>query len=98
MESENNLNTASVSGDLASRLATGGALGGYVSTFVAHPKPWKFCPQCSQRLEVTWNFCGECGERLHGEYPRWSYTIPNETAWVSPQGIWTVTSTSGQDQ
>ena len=28
-------------------------------------RKWKFCPQCSHKLNESWKFCAECGEQLH---------------------------------
>jgi hypothetical protein len=61
----------------------GGCLKTSSITFTPPAKPWKFCPECAQKLEAEWKFCAGCGEKLNAlpyqfvwpTYPSYPVTV-----------------------
>ena len=61
---------------------------GFVSTTTNSScctKRWNFCPECSQKLELTWKYCVQCGKMIETshtsdyttyQYPNSTYTFP----------------------
>lgn len=60
-------------------------------------KPWKFCPQCAEKLDLAWKFCANCGEGLNpvagfvtitypSSLPTWSRAYAGMPPEMSPVG------------
>lgn len=87
MESENN-SSLPYAGNLTSGLASGltggsvdgiysGEITGITTSTYTVPRPWKFCPECAQKLEATWRYCAGCGNAVNpaSQYG-YHWTIP----------------------